>query len=192
MSMNLVTTLYLIASICFIQALKGLSHPTTSRRGNLFGMLGMGLAILTTVGLIYKLGAELATAGIGYVIVGLLIGRNGGLVSNVHSSGTVYGYSGSTASNIGGLVGANAGQISDAWSDAGVHATGDGYAGGLVGSDITGEVSLANYQSRFKRWLSSLDGQPDVSAGDLPVWQARHQQVNRELLAAMAAVPTAC
>ena len=53
MSMNLVTTLYLIASICFIQALKGLSHPTTSRRGNLFGMLGMGLAIITTVGLIY-------------------------------------------------------------------------------------------------------------------------------------------
>ena len=80
MSMNLVTTLYLIASICFIQALKGLSHPTTSRRGNLFGMLGMALAILTTVGLIYKLGAELATAGIGYVIIGLLIGGTAGSV----------------------------------------------------------------------------------------------------------------
>ncbi|KAB0485875.1 NAD(P) transhydrogenase subunit beta [Pseudomonas reinekei] len=80
MSMNLVTTLYLIASICFIQALKGLSHPTTSRRGNLFGMLGMALAILTTVGLIYKLGAELATAGIGYVIVGLLIGGTAGSI----------------------------------------------------------------------------------------------------------------
>lgn len=65
-------------------------------------------------------------------------------------------------------------------------------AGGLVGSDITGEVSLAHYRSRFKRWLSSLDGQPDISAEDLPVWQARHQQVNRELLAAMASVPTAC
>src|SRR5476649_555058 len=80
MSMNLVTTLYLIASICFIQALKGLSHPTTSRRGNLFGMLGMALAVLTTVGLIYKLGAELATAGIGYVIVGLLIGGTAGSI----------------------------------------------------------------------------------------------------------------
>ena len=73
MSMNLVTTLYLIASICFIQALKGLSHPTTSRRGNVYGMLGMALAILTTVGLVYKLGAELATAGIGYVIVGAML-----------------------------------------------------------------------------------------------------------------------
>ena len=73
MSMNLVTSLYLIASVCFIQALKGLSHPTTSRRGNLFGMLGMGLAILTTVGLIYKLGAELAQDGIVYVIVGAML-----------------------------------------------------------------------------------------------------------------------
>ncbi|WP_367863477.1 NAD(P)(+) transhydrogenase (Re/Si-specific) subunit beta [Pseudomonas guariconensis] len=80
MSMNLVTLLYLVASVCFIQALKGLSHPTTSRRGNLFGMIGMGIAILTTVGLIYKLGAELATAGIGYVIVGLLIGGSAGSI----------------------------------------------------------------------------------------------------------------
>ncbi|MDF9773318.1 NAD(P)(+) transhydrogenase (Re/Si-specific) subunit beta [Pseudomonas baetica] len=80
MSMNLVTSLYLIASVCFIQALKGLSHPTTSRRGNLFGMLGMGLAILTTVGLIYKLGAELAHDGIVYVIVGLLVGGTAGSI----------------------------------------------------------------------------------------------------------------
>ena len=85
MSMNLITVLYLVASICFIQALKGLSHPTTSRRGNLFGMIGMGLAVLTTVGLIYKLGAlslaqGSATAGIGYVIVGLLVGGTVGTV----------------------------------------------------------------------------------------------------------------
>ncbi len=85
MSMNLITVLYLVASICFIQALKGLSHPTTSRRGNLFGMIGMGLAVLTTVGLIYKLGAlslaqGSATAGIDYVIVGLLVGGTVGTV----------------------------------------------------------------------------------------------------------------
>ncbi len=80
MSMNLITLLYLVASVCFIQALKGLSHPTTSRRGNLFGMIGMGLAVLTTVGLIFKLGSELATAGIGYVLVGLLIGGSVGTI----------------------------------------------------------------------------------------------------------------
>ncbi|WP_439887013.1 NAD(P)(+) transhydrogenase (Re/Si-specific) subunit beta [Pseudomonas sp. MBLB4123] len=80
MSMNLITLLYLVASVCFIQALKGLSHPTSSRRGNLFGMVGMAIAIVTTVGLIYKLGAEMATAGIGYVIVGLLVGGSVGTV----------------------------------------------------------------------------------------------------------------
>ena len=55
MSMSLVTLLYLIASICFIQALKGLSHPTTSIRGNLFGMTGMAIAVVTTAALILKL-----------------------------------------------------------------------------------------------------------------------------------------
>jgi NAD(P) transhydrogenase subunit beta len=52
MSMNLVTLLYLVASVCFIQALKGLSHPTTSIRGNMFGMVGMAIAAVTTVFLI--------------------------------------------------------------------------------------------------------------------------------------------
>jgi NAD(P) transhydrogenase subunit beta len=85
MSMNLITVLYLVASICFIQALKGLSHPTSSRRGNLFGMVGMAIAVLTTVGLIYKLGALAlkdggATQGIGYVIVGLLVGGTAGSI----------------------------------------------------------------------------------------------------------------
>ena len=87
MSMNVVTLLYLIASVCFIQALKGLSHPTTSIRGNLFGMLGMTLAIATTVGLIYKLastmvgdGAAGALTGLGHVLLGLLIGGTLGAV----------------------------------------------------------------------------------------------------------------
>ncbi|TNO63745.1 NAD synthetase, partial [Campylobacter coli] len=48
MSLNLITLLYLVASVCFIQALKGLSHPTTSIRGNFFGMVGMTIAVLTT------------------------------------------------------------------------------------------------------------------------------------------------
>ncbi|WP_044873441.1 NAD(P)(+) transhydrogenase (Re/Si-specific) subunit beta [Pseudomonas sp. LFM046] len=80
MSMNLITLLYLVASVCFIQALKGLSHPTSSRRGNLFGMVGMAIAVVTTISLIYKLGADLATQGIGYVIVGLLIGGTAGSI----------------------------------------------------------------------------------------------------------------
>ena len=52
LSLNVVTLLYLVASVCFIQALKGLSHPTTSVRGNVFGMVGMGIAVFTTAALI--------------------------------------------------------------------------------------------------------------------------------------------
>ncbi|MCC6075720.1 NAD(P)(+) transhydrogenase (Re/Si-specific) subunit beta [Pseudomonas sp. GCM10022188] len=81
MSMNLITALYLVASICFIQALKGLSHPTSSRRGNAFGMAGMAIAVCTTVALIYKLGAQMGEgAGIGYVLLGLLVGGSAGTV----------------------------------------------------------------------------------------------------------------
>ena len=63
MSLNLVTLLYLFASVCFIQALKGLSHPTTSIRGNLFGMIGMGVAMVTTAALIFKLAGQMGQNG---------------------------------------------------------------------------------------------------------------------------------
>ncbi|ASM76506.1 NAD(P)(+) transhydrogenase (Re/Si-specific) NAD synthetase [Vitreoscilla filiformis] len=76
MSLNLVTLLYLIASVCFIQALKGLSHPTTSIRGNLFGMTGMTIAVLTTAALIVKLAGS--PIGLGYVLAGLVIGGGAG------------------------------------------------------------------------------------------------------------------
>src|SRR2546426_1069651 len=73
MSMSVVTLLYLVASVCFIQALKGLSHPTSSIRGNLFGMVGMGIAAVTTGALIVKL-AEGHLIGMGWVLIGLLAG----------------------------------------------------------------------------------------------------------------------
>jgi len=75
-SMNLVTLLYLIASVCFIQALKGLSHPATARRGNAFGMSGMAIAAITTIALIIKLKEESSGAGLGFglVLVGVVVG----------------------------------------------------------------------------------------------------------------------
>jgi H+-translocating NAD(P) transhydrogenase subunit beta len=73
MSMNIVTLLYLVASICFIQALKGLSHPTTSIRGNLFGMIGMAIAVLTTAALIVQLSGGKAL-GMSWVLLGLVVG----------------------------------------------------------------------------------------------------------------------
>jgi NAD(P) transhydrogenase subunit beta len=67
MTADLAALLYLVASVCFILALRGLSHPTTSRAGNLYGMIGMAIAILTT----------LATPGVvsyAVIIVAILIG----------------------------------------------------------------------------------------------------------------------
>ena len=50
MSPNLVALLYLVAGVLFILALRGLSSPDSSQRGNLFGMIGMTIAVLTTLG----------------------------------------------------------------------------------------------------------------------------------------------
>ena len=49
MSANLAALLYLVAGVLFILSLRGLSSPATSRQGNLFGMIGMGLAVVTTL-----------------------------------------------------------------------------------------------------------------------------------------------
>ena len=49
MSQDFAALLYLVASVCFIMALKGLSSPQTSRAGNFFGMAGMVIAIVTTL-----------------------------------------------------------------------------------------------------------------------------------------------
>jgi NAD(P) transhydrogenase subunit beta len=49
MSANLAALAYLVAGVLFILALRGLSNPETSRRGNLFGMTGMAIAVATTL-----------------------------------------------------------------------------------------------------------------------------------------------
>src|ERR1700731_1567631 len=49
MSENLAALLYLVASICFIMALRGLSSPETSRAGNIYGIAGMVIAVATTL-----------------------------------------------------------------------------------------------------------------------------------------------
>ena len=49
MNANLAALLYLVAGVLFILALRGLSSPETSRQGNLFGMVGMAIAIVTTL-----------------------------------------------------------------------------------------------------------------------------------------------
>ena len=51
MSANIAALLYLVAGVLFIMALRGLSSPESSRRGNMFGMIGMAIAVGTTLAL---------------------------------------------------------------------------------------------------------------------------------------------
>ena len=46
---NFAAFAYLIAGVLFIMSLRGLSHPTTSRKGNQYGMIGMAIAVVTTL-----------------------------------------------------------------------------------------------------------------------------------------------
>ena len=59
--------------------------------------------------------------------------------------------------------------------------------GWLTGADITGDVSLWRYRSRFKRLLSEADGQSAPDEAQLAVWQQRQQALNRRLVAALDA-----
>jgi H+-translocating NAD(P) transhydrogenase subunit beta len=76
MSPNLVALLYLVAGVLFIQALRGLSSPDTSRRGNYLGMIGMTIAVLTT------LGSHPPTSPLawGLVVGGIVVGGGVGAV----------------------------------------------------------------------------------------------------------------
>jgi len=58
--------------------------------------------------------------------------------------------------------------------------------GRIIASDVTGEVSSYRYRSRFKRFLSGLDRQPEIPERTLNESQAQHQQVNRHLLSLLA------
>ncbi|MFT8243923.1 NAD(P)(+) transhydrogenase (Re/Si-specific) subunit beta [Roseomonas sp. BN140053] len=66
---SLSTFAYLVASVLFILALRGLSHPETSRRGNLYGMIGMAIAVVATLAQ-----PGMQTGGIVIVLAGLVIG----------------------------------------------------------------------------------------------------------------------
>jgi NAD(P) transhydrogenase subunit beta len=64
MSESLSALLYLVASICFIMALRGLSSPDTARAGNLYGIIGMAIAILTTLASPYVVSYWLIAVGL--------------------------------------------------------------------------------------------------------------------------------
>src|SRR3954468_2485268 len=77
MTANVIALWYLVASVCFILALKGLSHPETARRGNYFGMVGMAIAVLTTLSVVSwnRIGLILGVMLIGGTIGGFVARR---------------------------------------------------------------------------------------------------------------------
>ncbi len=74
MSASLATVSYIAAIILFILSLGGLSNPETSRRGNLYGMIGMAIAVLATV-----FGPRVTTGGLGWIAIALVAGGAIGL-----------------------------------------------------------------------------------------------------------------
>ena len=74
MSATLVTVSYVGATILFILSLGGLSHPETSRRGNIYGIIGMIIAVLATIA-----GPNVTTSGYPWIIVAMLVGATVGL-----------------------------------------------------------------------------------------------------------------
>ncbi len=74
MSSSLATVSYIGATILFILSLGGLSHPESSRRGNLYGMLGMTIAVLATI-----FGPQVTSAGYAWIIGAMVVGGAIGL-----------------------------------------------------------------------------------------------------------------
>ena len=74
MSSSLATVSYIGATILFILSLGGLSHPESSRRGNLYGMLGMTIAVLATV-----FGPQVTSGGYAWIIGAMVVGGSIGL-----------------------------------------------------------------------------------------------------------------
>jgi len=74
MSANSVSLAYLVAAVLFILTLKGLSSPTTARRGNMFGMIGMAIAVLTTLSVTHNWQYILIAIAVGGSI-GALVAR---------------------------------------------------------------------------------------------------------------------
>ncbi|EJL21227.1 NAD/NADP transhydrogenase beta subunit [Caulobacter sp. AP07] len=73
MNANLAAILYIVSGVLFILALRGLSSPVTSQAGNRNGMIGMGIAVLTTLATLWKQGA-LDPLTIGLILGGVAVG----------------------------------------------------------------------------------------------------------------------
>ncbi|WP_166455395.1 two-partner secretion domain-containing protein, partial [Duganella alba] len=131
--------------------LNGAAVTGASNVGALAGYVSQGLGYISNVNVSGQV------TGIGNA--GALVGNNGGLITGSGSSGSVTGLGGYNASNIGGLVGRNTNQVADSWSSADVVSHGQGYTGGLVGSNTGSGQVLRSFAS------GSVDSSGEIIGG---------------------------
>ena len=98
MPVELTALLYLVSSVLFILALKGLSSPETARRGNLFGIVGMVIAVLVTA-----FGPHVSSYGM--LAAALVVGGGGGIGNGPAGGGTGANCGGSGVYSWGGGAG---------------------------------------------------------------------------------------
>src|SRR5919202_137876 len=84
MNANLSALLYLVAGVLFILSLRGLSSPASSRQGNLLGMIGMAIAVVTT------LASHPPADGVAWLLVILAVAIGGGMAAVLVAAGAFY------------------------------------------------------------------------------------------------------
>jgi len=166
MSENLSAFLYLVASICFIMALRGLSSPVTARGGNLYGMAGMVIAIGTTL-------ASPAVVGYVGILVAILIGGAIGTVVALRIQMTALPQLVAAFHSLVGLaavcVAAAAFYAPDAY---GIGVVGAIHSGSLVEMGIgtaIGAVTFTGSVVAFAKLQGLVTGKPLVFPGQHPL-----------------------
>src|SRR2546430_3281959 len=91
MNANLAAVLYLVAGVLFILSLRGLSSPASSRQGNFFGMIGMAIAVATT------LAAHPPADGVAWLLVVLGVAIGGSIGAVIARRGAVAAVAGTVA-----------------------------------------------------------------------------------------------
>ncbi len=157
---------YLISSICFIMALKGLSSPTTARKGNLFGIAGMVIAIATTFALPGVL-------SYGLIISGMLVGGAIGTVIALRIQMTALPQLVAAFHSLVGLAAVSvAGAAFHAPEAYGIGAAGDIKVGSLIEMSIgaaIGAVTFTGSVIAFGKLQGLISGKPVVFPGQHPL-----------------------
>ncbi|HLJ62535.1 MAG TPA: NAD(P)(+) transhydrogenase (Re/Si-specific) subunit beta [Stellaceae bacterium] len=166
MSADLSALLYLVASVCFIMALRGLSSPVTARGGNLYGMAGMVIAIGTTL-------ASPAVVGYVGILVAILIGGAIGTVVALRIQMTALPQLVAAFHSLVGLaavcVAAAAFYAPDAY---GIGVVGAIHSGSLVEMGIgtaIGAVTFTGSVVAFAKLQGLVTGKPLVFPGQHPL-----------------------